>query len=157
MLQKMTKKMTLFFALSCILSLGIGVVLGYGIQTQGLAGTAVPDGNVVSDVTVDMGSGMNLYARFLLLQQEHIAFFNQQINEEMDLIIQMEERIKEAEAKVADGTLSRSDVAPLNDDIQAHMSKLQTLVEKRNETMKMCVDITAQMAVNREAAYRGTR
>ena len=44
MAQKMKRKLTLLFALSCIFSLGIGVLLGYGIQTQGLMGTVIPPG-----------------------------------------------------------------------------------------------------------------
>ena len=40
MLQKSPGKSTLFFLLVCLLSLGIGVWLGYGIRTQGLLGTA---------------------------------------------------------------------------------------------------------------------
>ena len=40
MLQKSPGKSTLFILLVCLLSLGIGVWLGYGIRTQGLLGTA---------------------------------------------------------------------------------------------------------------------
>lgn len=43
MLNKSSKKIILIFALSCLLSLGIGVGLGYGLQTGGLLGTAVTD------------------------------------------------------------------------------------------------------------------
>ena len=41
MLQKSPGKGTLSILLVCLLSLGIGVWLGYGIRTQGLLGTAV--------------------------------------------------------------------------------------------------------------------
>ena len=40
MLQKSPGKGTLSILLVCLLSLGIGVWLGYGIRTQGLLGTA---------------------------------------------------------------------------------------------------------------------
>ncbi len=41
MVHQVSKKTALIFALSCLLSLAIGVGLGYGIQTRGLGGTAV--------------------------------------------------------------------------------------------------------------------
>ena len=44
MLQKSPGKGTLSILLVCLLSLGIGVWLGYGIRTQGLLGTAVTIG-----------------------------------------------------------------------------------------------------------------
>lgn len=40
MTQKHSRKPILTIALACLLSLGIGVWLGYGIRTQGLLGTA---------------------------------------------------------------------------------------------------------------------
>lgn len=62
MYRKVSKKTVLVFALFCLLSLGIGVGLGYGIQTQGLLGTAVKDnaGHGNNDVLSDVPSSSGM-------------------------------------------------------------------------------------------------
>lgn len=41
MFRKVSRKTVLVFTLFCLLSLGMGTILGYGIGTQGLLGAAV--------------------------------------------------------------------------------------------------------------------
>ncbi len=154
MLQKLTKKMTLLFALSCVLSLGIGVVLGYGIHTQNLTGTAVLPDDLNA---VLMGMQLNHATQLDQQLKEQIALIqerNQEISEKNDELAQA--RLKENEARSQGNKAAEAAAKQLVEKLKAEidalslaqqrdMVRLQELVSKRDQTFEMMTNFIGKM------------
>jgi hypothetical protein len=126
-------------------SLGIGVLLGYGMQTQGLMGTVLPPG-------IGGNSNKNSPAMVLVLLSERNIFLEQQIHEKMVLINLTNKKIKEInECKSGE---KPEDIESLYNELLTLMDEVQDFSNKRNEYMKLYVEvlnktITAEAALKR--------
>lgn len=168
MAQKMKRKLTLLFALSCIFSLGIGVLLGYGIQTQGLMGTVIPPG-IGDNNTKDVSSMV------LAIFSEHNNTLDRLFQEKMVLIDSTNKKIEEitqAKNGIFDGFVGvvtweefsvwfekKWGEEPADLDSLFHkqlmlMRELGDLSNKRNESMELFANVLNKTITAEDAIMR---
>lgn len=84
----MNKKTMMILALSCLISLGIGVVIGYGLNVQNLAGTAAAPNEITSAAGSFNYNGQQYDMETLMmkLQMERADALEGQLTEQVNII-----------------------------------------------------------------------
>lgn len=103
----MNKKNMIIIALSCLLSLGIGVFIGYGINVQNLSGTAFSEeelflfNTLKGDIRRDIGE-LDIETAMMAVQLDRANQLDTQLNAQMDTIKELNEKITEANSIISE-------------------------------------------------------
>jgi len=144
MSEKKDKKQALPLIISCALCLALGLVLGYGIRTLNLTGTAALAPGIPPAVATSP-AGESLYLRLMTYYTDRQLYYQEQMT---TLMKSFRETSIAAEA---DGVISEDENAALGE----LMKEMQKISDKHNETNAIIASLLSRTGKIYEDLMKG--